>query len=612
MVLTQRCVSAPQLLCLAVLSSFLLGQAASYNCSAGSACGWLAVCSDHQCVCQDPFTLHANGRDCQNDSCSSDSCLQCDTPDVCLKCVSFISQSAGVCLSRCEGTAEERDGNLVCTGRDSEGVDVVVAVAVGVGAGAVVCLLVVIGVCVYVRRTIRNVDLQSKHYSSRQMETGHVKQFPTYQNDGFETESQADYSPHRIDPLEYANELDRLRPQADTLMALLSQTRSKTRAMAASDPRLPTYKGVIHQLCRVLVLLHKKDPVVSIPSDAPGLLHWAQQMLDDHREQQSSSGGTIELPVAQISTVDLGLEAPTSPVYATPDSSQGHSSPIPPAVASPYSSVPVPVNHGTFGRSKRPGFATISRTPSVPNGALIRSLEADDNIQNIFAGKAESNPGAESRTSTFLRREDFQSFLIDGGEKSEAHNSSLERSSNKENLASESVQTISKVDGFDGEAVVEMRKRTLKPNQPAADRPVPAQKPARAKYPGAAPPGGGIESAKSVKKNIITNPNAIKKSSSLTAKHGKASTSAPTMGYFANGHYYDPNPMPVQDGELYAPGSSYSDRSNVMSTFLGDLPNSRSPSASSCEDDGEDSENSGGDLDVFPFDPNDATDPVEV
>ena len=47
-------------------------------------------------------------------------------------------------------------------------------------------------------------------------------------------------------------------------------------------------RGVIHQLCRVLVLLHKKDPVVSIPSDAPGLLQWTQQMLDDHREQQVS------------------------------------------------------------------------------------------------------------------------------------------------------------------------------------------------------------------------------------------------------------------------------------------------------------------------------------
>ena len=46
----------------------------------------------------------------------------------------------------------------------------------------------------------------------------------------------------KMDPLEYQTELERLRPHMDTLMTLLSQTRSKTRAMKEGDPRLPTYK----------------------------------------------------------------------------------------------------------------------------------------------------------------------------------------------------------------------------------------------------------------------------------------------------------------------------------------------------------------------------------
>ena len=49
---------------------------------------------------------------------------------------------------------------------------------------------------------------------------------------------------------------------------------------------LDCFRGVIHQLCRVLVLLHKKDTGTSIPSDALGLIEWAQQMLEDHRQQQ--------------------------------------------------------------------------------------------------------------------------------------------------------------------------------------------------------------------------------------------------------------------------------------------------------------------------------------
>ena len=56
-----------------------------------------------------------------------------------------------------------------------------------------------------------------------------------------------------------------------------------------------------------------------------------------------------------------------------------------------------------------------------------------------------------------------------------------------------------------------------------------------------------------------------------------------TMGYFANGRFYDPSPrQPVvnaeQQQEIYAPASSYSDRSNVpvLSTFAGGIPRAQS------------------------------------
>lgn len=49
-----------------------------------------------------------------------------------------------------------------------------------------------------------------------------------------------------------------------------------------------------------------------------------------------------------------------------------------------------------------------------------------------------------------------------------------------------------------------------------------------------------------------------------------------SLGYFRNGHYYDPGPNP----EVYAPASSYSDRSTkLLSTFQSDLR--RTPSISS-------------------------------
>ena len=56
-----------------------------------------------------------------------------------------------------------------------------------------------------------------------------------------------------------------------------------------------------------------------------------------------------------------------------------------------------------------------------------------------------------------------------------------------------------------------------------------------------------------------------------------------TMGYFSNGRFYDPTPRqpttkPAQQPEVYAPASSYSDRSNppVLSTFAGGVPRAQS------------------------------------
>jgi len=64
-----------------------------------------------------------------------------------------------------------------------------------------------------------------------------------------------------------------------------------------------------------------------------------------------------------------------------------------------------------------------------------------------------------------------------------------------------------------------------------------------------------------------------------------------TMGYFANGRYYDPTPRQqtvTQDPnpEIYAPASSYSDRSNppVFSTFTGGIARNQSTCSQTSSD----------------------------
>lgn len=66
----------------------------------------------------------------------------------------------------------------------------------------------------------------------------------------------------------------------------------------------------------------------------------------------------------------------------------------------------------------------------------------------------------------------------------------------------------------------------------------------------------------------------VRKSAPYIVSSSKSNDSS--LGYFRNGHYYDPGPNP----DVYAPASSYSDRSTkLLSTFQSDLR--RTPSISS-------------------------------
>ncbi|CAL1528969.1 unnamed protein product [Lymnaea stagnalis] len=613
------------------------------SCSSGTDCGWKAQCKDSNCFCPADYVLHQDGKNCRNASCIISDCLLCDKPDKCIKCVSFISKSSGVCLKMCVGSAELQGDNLVCTESVDDGIKVnlVIAIVSGVGAGLVICVVVIIVACVCVRRNRRNVNLKNKSYTVRQMETGSIRQLPVYENNAYEDEDYPKGS-GKIDPEEYLGHLDKLRPYTDTLMKLLSQVRSKTRAMNASDPRVPTYKGVIHRLCRVLVLLHKKDPVVSIPSDAIGLIQWAHQMLED--QQLSASDSNIELNMAQISSVDLEMEEPVGPIYMTPESNQPD---VYQVTATPYSTVPVPLatqssyqsntlpkksaeksyQSNTLGRKS--GFATINRAPSVANAALLCSLEAGE--KNMLSLTPPEQPSPPQPISNGKVREDLQIFLINirGVPSTVANTRGLPSTvTNTRGLPSTVANTNADVvDGsyitsaYDVGSVKTLPILGKKNSAGNINKPVrnlgsnfisqtnTFSQPAGAQKVSVFKPSLGGTSQPSAKKNIITNPNTVNKSATLGGKNSKYAV--PNIGYFANGHYYDPNPMPDPDTEVYAPGSSYSDRSNVMSTFLGDIP--RSISSSDQSEDGDDgSENSEGDLDTFPFDPKDATEPVEV
>ncbi|XP_050393730.1 uncharacterized protein LOC126811837 [Patella vulgata] len=331
------------------------------NCSID--CGYKNHCNitTGVCDCLPGYSAHNNGRDCISDNCEINDCVEC-LSSKCIRCVNFISRKNGECIEQCNGKAQiSHDGPLqgnVCSESDGESTDIVIAIVAGVAASLLLLIIIALGVFFYMRKTRRNVNLQEKNYKSRQIEMGNMKQFPVYDNKAFETDSQIEPKVNVIDPQAYATQLEELRPHTETLMTVLGEVRKKLHAMEDDDPRVPTYKGVIHQLCRVLVLLHKKDSATSIPSDALGLFEWAQQMLEDHRAQQEQEGSNSESnepPAGRISYIDVDPE--NLPVYATPSHHQNH-----PTVndsidtSGYYSSVPVPLGPNNY--------ATINRSPA--------------------------------------------------------------------------------------------------------------------------------------------------------------------------------------------------------------------------------------------------------
>lgn len=453
-------------------------------------CGWKADCINSTCICETGYVLHSNGRDCKNASCIANDCLDCSSESQCTRCAYFLEEGSRECLVKCTGEAKfvysgEVQGSIcVAENDDSLDRDVIIGITVGVVVAVLLIVVIVVLFCLHIKRTRRNVNLNQTQYSPGNMQAGNVKKVPMYDNKGFETDPESSLVHNVIDRDVYLHELEKLRPHAQTLLAMLNEIRHKMRAMDNTDPRVPTYKGVIHQLCRVLVLLHKKDPGASIPSDALGLMEWAHQMIEDRQLDSQQSDDSSGTPVNKISYVDVPEPNHYNP-YATPvvqkpnpfASLKRNSQPLSPTAAF-YSSVPVPVDMTT----------------------------GDVNLKSV------------SQNSTLKRQYEIPWDL---------------------KKYSDSITTLN------------------------------------------------------------------------------CSGSDLTMGYFSNGRFYDPTPRqpttkPAQQPEVYAPASSYSDRSNppVLSTFAGGVPRAQSFSSTQSSADTNDEEEQL--EDGLPFDLKDATDPVMV
>ncbi|XP_014788049.1 uncharacterized protein LOC106882014 [Octopus bimaculoides] len=403
----------------------------SNECNDTVPCGWKASCNNNSCSClNNNSVLHDNKRDCRNDGCDHIlNCLECNAENKCIRCVNFIDETTHTCLDSCHGVSQVSlqgplQGNI-CN-ESLINTSLWIGLGAGCGAGIILCLLVLLAVFACKKKKKQSANFQ-ENLKSRHLPNEKIRKIPVFDNKGYETEEVNISDSCVIDEQVYFYKLEKMRPHKKTLEELLCQVRTRLRAMNSDDTRVPTYKGVINQLCRVLGLLNKNELNNSVPADALGLLEWAKQMLNDYYElRQQDSSTSSEAPRAEISSVDV------QPIYAIPhDSCQdavriatdnkpstlaNHSAPkaVGTADSGYYSSVSIPYfnSHQPNKPSKPPAY--LKKNKRHLNGYHVN--DNNDRANNIYTCASSYSERSGKCMSTFIK--DDISYVSECSERS--------------------------------------------------------------------------------------------------------------------------------------------------------------------------------------------------
>lgn len=231
--------------------------------------------------------------------------------------MNFIDEDSHECLETCAGVSrivEEGplQGNLCNLTPVNE--SLWIGLGAGSAAGIIFCLVVLLIVWCCRTKQKGHINFVEETSKSTNVPDEKIRKIPGFDNKGYENE-ETTVENSSIDEQVYIYELENMRLHEATLKELLIQVRTRLRAMDCEDTRVPTYKNVIHQLCRVLSLLNKEN-TSNLAADSLGLLEWAKQMLNDYYEvQQQEVSSPPELTRTPISNVDV------QPIYAVPHDS---------------------------------------------------------------------------------------------------------------------------------------------------------------------------------------------------------------------------------------------------------------------------------------------------
>ncbi|KAK8722691.1 hypothetical protein OTU49_012170, partial [Cherax quadricarinatus] len=227
---------------------------------------------------------HSNGT-LQISSCNQPDCLRCDLETAeCVKCLYVIMASSRVCHSACPPghssswppdpplmgrVCTERSVLALVSGRD-------LSIIAGAAVGGAVCVGVIIGALLYMRRRAK------PHPDQPPPDHPHHYPLPRLWRD--KRPKTTEVSVADEERAEFLQQLDGLRGEASNFLEMLTHTRNRFRTLrgpdSPTDTKAKAYRAVVRDLSRVLTLLNRRDEhILTVPGDWRRLLTWAARVL---------------------------------------------------------------------------------------------------------------------------------------------------------------------------------------------------------------------------------------------------------------------------------------------------------------------------------------------
>nr|XP_027226508.1 uncharacterized protein LOC113818516 [Penaeus vannamei] len=213
----------------------------------------------------------------QKSTCNQPDCLRCDLETAeCVKCLYVIMADTRECRSACPPghattwathhalmgrVCTERSVLALVSGRD-------VTIIAGAAVGGAVCVGVVIGALLYMRRRTKpppdNPRVDYRH---------HRYPIPRLWRD--KRPKATEVSVADEERAEFLKQLATLRGEAGNFLEMLSETRNRFRRLggpdSATDTRAKAYRAVVRDLSRVLTLLNRREEhIVTVPGTGGG------------------------------------------------------------------------------------------------------------------------------------------------------------------------------------------------------------------------------------------------------------------------------------------------------------------------------------------------------